>query len=241
MERSLLILLSSFFLLTASAQSDDKKAETIASDVLEASGGRQQWEEQRYFHWNFFGARELWWDKKEHRVRIEIPKKELILIADLNEMSGKAWKKGEAVTDSSELKSLMQNARQIWINDSYWLFMPFKMLDDGVQLEHLETDTLDRGPAHKIRMTFDEVGVTPRNKYHVWVDKEQKLVRKWAYFSDREQEKPDMVTPWKEYRSYNGLLLSGDRGERSITDIRVPARFPEGTFDERAIPSKEKE
>jgi hypothetical protein len=226
-----------FFLITPSllAQKERDEAERIARDVIEACGGTERWENTRYFHWNFFGSRQLWWDKEKGRVRIEVPKKELIMIADLDEEKGKAWRGGKPVKDSSERMELVRQARRIWANDSYWLFMPFKMLDPGVELEHLGVDSLSSGPAHKLRMTFDSVGFTPSNKYHVWVDQDEKLVRKWAYFATREKEEADLSTPWRSYREYNCLLLSGDRGKRSITDIRVPESFPEGTFEKMKV------
>ncbi len=219
------------------AQSDTgfARAEGIAHKVMEASGGEERWENTRYLHWDFFGIRELWWDKQEHRVRIEWPEKELIIIADLKDGKGKAWQGDEAVQDSTRKVRLMSMAEKIWANDSYWLFMPFKMLDPGVRLKYLGEDSLSTGPAHRLKMTFEEVGFTPQNKYHVWVDQKDHLVRKWAYFKKRDKKKPDMTTPWKDYTSYNGLRLSSDRGDRTIRDISVPDRFPEGTFSDRKL------
>lgn len=216
------------------AQDADNKAERIAQKVLKASGGEERWKKSRYFHWNFFGSRDLWWDKQKHRVRIEWPDKQLTIIADLNAMRGKAWKDGKRVTDSSKEAELFRTARKIWTNDSYWLFMPFKMLDPGVDLSYLRMDELDSGPAHKIRMTFEDVGFTPENKYHVWVDSETNLVRKWAYFPKKDQKEPSMVTPWSGYSKYNELRLASDRGDHKIRDISVPQEVPEGTFSKLA-------
>ncbi|MFB6258597.1 MAG: hypothetical protein ABEH38_07875 [Flavobacteriales bacterium] len=233
--RSFLLFLLLFFWSTFTpvlrAQDDKAKAERIAQKVLKASGGKKEWKNTRYFHWNFFGVRDLWWDKKDHRVRIEWPEKELTLVADLDAMKGKIWKDSVQVTDSAKKAKLLETARRIWINDSYWLFMPFKMSDPGVHLKYLGSDTLDGNPMHKVRMTFEEVGVTPQNKYHVWVDRKDHLVRKWAYFRKRDDQEPSMVTPWKGYSTYNGLKLSSDRGEKKIQDISVPRTFPKGTFN----------
>lgn len=49
----------------------DKKAIEIADEVMEAMGGRENWDKTRYFTWNFFGARTLWWDKVSGDVRVE--------------------------------------------------------------------------------------------------------------------------------------------------------------------------
>ena len=41
----------------------DAKAIAIADEVVTASGGRQNWENTRLIKWNFFGSRNLAWDK----------------------------------------------------------------------------------------------------------------------------------------------------------------------------------
>ncbi len=232
-----LLFLCALSPVQSSGQSDSAKgkAERIAKKVMEASGGEKRWEEVHYLHWNFFGTRDLWWDKQEHRVRIEWPDKKLTLIADLEEDTGEAWKGEEPVKDSSKQERLISTAEKIWANDSYWLFMPFKMLDPGVNLEYLGTDSLASGPAHLLKMTFEEVGFTPRNKYHIWVDKEEHLVRRWAYFKDRDEKAPSLVTPWDGYASYNGLRLSSDRGDRKIKDIAVAEDLPKGTFSKKKL------
>ncbi len=168
-------------------------------------------------------------------MRIEWPQKGLTIIADLEEDTVKAWEGKKALRDSAKRAQLLGMAEKIWANDSYWLFMPFKMLDPGVKLRYMGLDTLSSGPAHRLKMTFEEVGFTPENKYHVWVDQKEHLVRKWAYFPKREQKEPKMVTPWKGYRTYNGLELSSDRGERKIRDISVPDSLAREIFSEREL------
>lgn len=228
-------LLTIFLPILGQSQKIDstQKAEAIAEKVLVACGGEDRWEKSCYFHWNFFGKRSLWWDKQEHRVRIGIPEKELIITADLDSMTGKAWIGGKAVNSKDSLELLVQQAHRIWINDSYWLFMPFKMLDPGVKLKWLGSETRDFfGESHKIEMSFDGVGITPQNKYHVWVDEKEHLVRHWAYFPDRSSQKPVMKMSWSGYEEYNELKLASERGDRKIKDISVPDSFPKGTFNE---------
>ncbi|MFK7807251.1 MAG: hypothetical protein AB8F74_05545, partial [Saprospiraceae bacterium] len=73
-------------------QNSDKKAIAIADEVMAAMGGRQAWEDTRYLHWNFFGARTLDWDKKLGRVRIESKKDNFKAIVYLNEDKGQIIK-----------------------------------------------------------------------------------------------------------------------------------------------------
>jgi hypothetical protein len=110
-----------------------------------------------------------------------------------------------------------------WINDSYWLTMPFKLKDSGVTLKYVNEDTLQGGvKADVLQLTFEEVGKTPDNKYLVYVDKEDRLVKQWAYFSMAENEEPNFIAPWDNYQRHGEILLSGSRlGERKVGNIRV--------------------
>lgn len=203
-------------------EGSDSTAIVIADQVMEAMGGRQAWDETNIISWSFFGRRDLLWDKQNDRVRIEIPSAELVLISDLATNTGKAYGSGEEITDPDSLASLMEDARGIWINDSYWLVMPFKLKDSGVTLRHLRTDSLETGMADVLELTFSEVGVTPDNKYEVWVDQETHLVCQWAYFGKYDDPEPVITTPWDDYQTYGNILLGGGRGvsERDGEEVR---------------------
>ena len=53
-------------------EGSDAEAMIIADEVMAAMGGRKAWDETRHIAWNFFGARELVWDKWTGDVRIDI-------------------------------------------------------------------------------------------------------------------------------------------------------------------------
>jgi hypothetical protein len=65
--------------------------------------------------------------------------------------------------------------KALWINDSYWLVMPwnYKTLSES----YLCQNQLPNGTtADILQLTFNAVGVTPENKYWLYVDKEDHLV-----------------------------------------------------------------
>ena len=128
----------------------------------------------------------------------------------------------------SALKNLLSNANSMWINDAYWLVMPFKLKDSGVTLQYVGKDTLLTGDAaDRLALTFQNVGDTPDNKYHVWVD-ENNLIQQWAFFRSATDSLPQFITPWTSYHQYGAILLSGDRGKYQLTDIAVhPNNRPE--------------
>lgn len=213
-------------------EGSDPIAILLADQVMNSMGGRETWDATNVVYWNFFGARTLLWDKGNSRVRIHIPSTKTTIALDMDDMSGTVWKEGEQVENTDTLKKYLQKGKEIWINDSYWLFMPFKLKDSGVTLKYAREDTTMAGEkADVLRLTFDNVGVTPDNAYDVWVDIDDKLVKQWAWYKEASQEEPNFVLPWTDYKEYDGLLLSGERGERDITEIKVLDKVPEGAFN----------
>lgn len=146
----------------------------------------------------------------------------------MDDLSGKVWKDGVELTNADSLKKYLGRAKSIWINDSYWLVMPFKLKDSGVTLKHLGADTTQTGEmADIVELTFEGVGDTPQNKYHVYISQSEKLVKQWAFFREADQAEPGFITPWEGYERYGQILLSGDRGRGQLTDIQVMDTVPE--------------
>src|SRR5687768_15463746 len=65
----------------------DPAAVELADSVMVAMGGRQAWDNTRFISWNFFGNRNLIWDKKDERVRIESINDSITYIVNLNAMT----------------------------------------------------------------------------------------------------------------------------------------------------------
>lgn len=212
-------------------QGSDPEAIALADEVMKAMGGRAAWDATRFIEWNFFGARKLTWDKWNHLVRIEIPRDSTILLCNYETLVGKAQVKGEAITQPDSLAKLMEQARSIWINDSYWLVMPFKLKDSGVTLSYIGEDSTQAGAAADVvQLVFTEVGNTPQNKYEVWINKTDKLVSQWAYYPTATTEEPRFITPWGDYQQHGKVLIGGDRGDRDMMDIQVYDSLAEAVF-----------
>jgi hypothetical protein len=211
----------------------DEKASKLVSAMWTAMGGEEQWDNLQYVSWTFFGARHLVWDKIGGRVRIDSPRDTSIYLLNLNSLEGKVIKGGEEVTDPEELKKLLNRAEGIWINDAYWLFMPFKLQDPGVTVNYMREDTMLGGqPASVLALTFEEVGNTPENKYEVYIDKADNLIKQWAYFKEADQETPPKIWPWDNYQSYNGLMLSSDRSDKSgPSNVRIYDTLEDKVFN----------
>ncbi len=208
----------------------DAEAIKIADLVMDAMGGRSAWDNTRYLAWDFFGARKLIWDKEEHQVRIDFPDSS-VSVVNVKDLSGRVWKQGEEITNLDSLSKYLNRAKNIWINDSYWLVMPFKLKDSGVTLKYITIDETESGDvSYVLEMTFAGVGVTPQNKYLVYVDTASNLVNQWAYYRDFEQDTANFVLPWGNYKNFGKILLSDERGERDLSDVFVFEDLPEEVF-----------
>lgn len=220
------------------AGGSDARAIEIADATMRAMGGRAAWDATRFVSWNFFGSRFHVWDRARGLDRVEWTDREgarHVVVVDVDEGTGRAWIDGQPVTDPERLSDLTEGARRAWINDSYWLFMPYKLKDTGVTLTYAGEMPMEDGrPADALELTFDGVGVTPENKYRVYVARDSGLVEQWDFYVRAEDEEPRFSTPWHGWTEHGGILLSGDRGERDVESIAVHATLPETVFTDPA-------
>jgi len=201
----------------------DPKAIAIADEVMKAMGGRKNWDKIRFIKWNFFGSRIHTWDKWTGDIRIDYTKEDLKVIMNIHSMKGTAMIE-DTLVDANHPRNgpIMQKAKAHWINDSYWLVMPFKLKDSGVTLKYMgESQTQAGSLADVVSLTFEEVGVTPDNKYLVYVDKKSRLVTQWDFYTKASDQEPRFQIPWEGYSKYGNILLSGGRGKYALTDIVV--------------------
>ena len=216
----------------------DREAVAIADDVMEAMGGRRAWDQTRHFGWNFFGRRHLVWDKQTGDVRIDSPRDSMIYLINVHTLKGKVMRAGEEMTHSDSLQLYIERGKNMWINDSYWLVMPFKLKDSGVTLGYVREENLPSGnPADVLQLTFEQVGVTPDNKYEVWVDKSDHLIKQWAFYPKANQKEPRSVWPWDNYGTYGKILLSADRSDKKgPSDVKVFDTLPGEVYQDWKVP-----
>lgn len=209
----------------------DPAAIVLADSIMKAMGGRKNWDDTRYISWTFFGRRNLIWDKHQGRVRIDIPRDTSTFLVNVNTLEGRVRLKGQELTEADTLKKLLTRAKSMWINDSYWLVMPFKLKDSGVTLKSLGTDTLQGGEYSILQLTFANVGDTPQNKYKLYVDPKENLIRYWSYYSDAQRDTANFTRPWDNYQPYGNILLSGDRSDKGgPSNVKVYDTLPDSLF-----------
>ena len=212
----------------------DPAAVELADSIMIAMGGRVNWDKTRFISWNFFGNRDLVWDKMEGRVRIESHKDSITYLVNLNTLEGRVSVRGSEITPGDSLRKMLNKARSIWINDSYWLVMPFKLKDSGVTIKYLGEDTLVAGgKCNVLELTFKDVGDTPQNKYRIYVDLSDNLVKQWAYYTQATQDSSNFTRPWDNYKKYGNILLSADRSDSGgPRNVKVDDTVPDEVFTE---------
>ncbi|AKD02642.1 DUF6503 domain-containing protein [Pontibacter korlensis] len=229
----LLLCLSMFSPAVTAAQPSDARANSIAQQVLKNIGGEEGWNKTRYLAWTFNDQYQVW-DKHQNRFRWE--KDSLIVIIDTNTKEGKVYVEGQELQDPQEKQKLLERVYTLWINNSYWLVMPFKLQDSGVTLKHLgEEKTMDGAPADVLEMTFEKVGLTPQNKYKLWVDQQKGLITQWAFFRNVEDAEPTFTRRWSNYKDYGKIKLASDRSnpqsDFELFHIAAPTKVPDKVFN----------
>lgn len=210
----------------------DSTAIAIADDVMEAMGGREAWDNTRYLHWNFFGSRKLLWDRKTGKVRIKSIRNKYEVLLDSETMTGTIEMDSGRKVPSDSVSFYLNKAKEILVNDSYWLIMPFKLKDSGVALKYVSKGVDSLSQYDMLSLTFESVGYTPDNKYHVYVHEDSKRIERWDFYTNASDSTYRFTTSWENYKNHNGVLLSGDRGgDYQLSEIAVPYSIPAGFME----------
>ena len=125
-----------------------------------------------------------------------------------------------AYVRSEPLDSVGRAADAEFVNDTYWLLMPFYLVwsEDGYERAVTYRDTMPLSGALGTKVTVQyraEGGYTPGDAYDLYVDDGYRL-REWVYRRGG-QPAPSMVMDWGGYEDLGGLVLPTDhRGEGPV-------------------------
>ena len=218
-------------------ESRDPKAVALAEKTIQAMGGLDAWKQTAAIRFNFqvepegkpARAIKHLWDRRNNRAHVEdlsTAGKTMVAWIDLGKKEGHAWVNNQKV-EGEELKKALEWAYSRWINDTYWLIMPLKTLDPGVNLKHEgEKD------GHEIlHLSFEKVGETPGDQYRAHINQQSGLMERWQY-TLQDGTKGDWN--WVEWQNFGKLKLSK---LKSKSDGKANIRFEPLTILEAADPS----
>lgn len=217
----------------------DPRAIEIAQATVAKMGGWDNWDHTRYISYNFFGGRRHYWDRYTGDIRIEgdfgreEPKVHRVFLMNVNTGKGRVWADGQEVTDPEKLAELLKQGKSIWINDSYWVAMPYKLLDPGVTLKYEGERAMEDGrQADVLGLTFSGVGDTPDNRYDVFVARDSGLVEQWSYYDKAGETEPRFTLPWKGWEKFGNIMLATGRGRDADWNIAVHDSLPPSVFSD---------
>ena len=232
----------------------DAKAAAIADAVMKAGGGDAGGAATKYLRFTFAvekegairSSRTHYWDRVSNRHHLEWTSKDgksLVCVQYLDTREGVCTAGDQPLFDS-EAKPYLETAYDMWINDTYWLLMPYKMKDPGV---HLKYDGEEKDGAKvydKVLLSFDNVGLTPKDRYWAYVDRQTHRMDKWAFVLQNEKGEAGTEAPslwkWTGWSKFGGMMLSTEKssadGKTKILfkDVAAFDKLPEEIFTKTA-------
>ena len=199
----------------------DDRADQVARELVQALGGPAAWEKARQFRFDFVVEREgkravefrHLWDRYTGDYRVHGADKSgapYVVYFNVNTREGTTFLNGRPV-EGEEKRKLLEAAYGRFINDSYWLLAPWKVLDPGVVRTYEgEKTTAEGALCDVIRLSFEGVGLTPKDVYRLWVTRDGRRMVQWEYLLGGAKEEPT-VAFWKDWRKFSGISLALDR------------------------------
>src|SRR5437868_8107998 len=122
--------ISTILLATSACFAADPKAVEIATAMQQAMGGMDAWNAARFVRFDFkvtIGGekkadRSHLWDKQTGRYRLE--QKDTVVLMNMADRQGSAYAAGKRL-DGPEAAKALEGAYKTYINDFYWLAMPW--------------------------------------------------------------------------------------------------------------------
>lgn len=180
----------------------ETKADSLAMSLFNTYGGPEAWASVRYLRFNFGREtdstktvfRRHMWDRYSGEYRVEWDEEEVsvVVLFNVNTKDGRAFLDGEPVA-ADALDGYVQRAYRGYINDTYWLMAPTKLLDPGVtraMAPDSSTTLLD-----VVTTTYDNVGLTPGDQFWFWINRESGMLDTWGYVLQGQEDRP--ITKWK--------------------------------------------
>jgi len=235
--------------LAASPPAADIDAESagIVRAMTDAMGGQQTWDRLPCFRFDFVVVRDgkdvarfrHWWDKRSGRCRVEGPDdqgKQVTAIFTLADKKGTAFVEGLGESDSARVAAIIQNGYERWVNDTYWIMMPFKLRDPGVRIRYARNERTLETVYDVLELSFAPgTGLTSDDRYWLFVNRRTHLIDRWEFVLTG-QKPPPSGASWEAWTSLGPVTLSLQRRFQGkpvmlrFENVAAPLSFEESVF-----------
>lgn len=175
----------------ATAPANDAKALEITHAMMQAMGGQDAWNRAPFVRYDFkvtIGGKTVvdrahLWNKQTGDYRLEDKTKSgqpRVTLFNIASQRGSAYVNGQKLEGKAAAEAV-KDGYATFINDMYWLSMPWKWLDPGVHLKYLGEKSLGAKKFDVVELSFDHVGLTPGDHYRAYVSPESHLMEHWEY------------------------------------------------------------
>lgn len=221
-------------------------ADSVALSAYDAMGGAAAFAALPVLRYNFGfdrgGERTIrnkhLWNKHTGDYRMEYTDGQdssFVVLFNVNTREGTVYLNGEALAEA-EQDARLESAYRSFINDSYWLVAPMKMMDPGVN-RSIDTDS-SNASTEVVHLSFEGVGLTPGDQYWMYVDRATGQLERWAFVLQGNPDAPARAFDWTDYKSFEtpaGTLTFSERKQSVgqpfalLTDgVAVYSEAPEG-------------
>ncbi|AUP78391.1 hypothetical protein [Flavivirga eckloniae] len=116
------------------------------------------------------------------------------------------------IYNRAKIDSTLTQTDSRFINDKYWLLVPFQLIwDKGLTISEptKEAAPISKTELNKITLTYsDEGGYTPGDAYDIYYGNDF-LIKEWIFRRGNVTE-PSMITTFENYKDFNGIKIALD-------------------------------
>ncbi|WP_296380762.1 hypothetical protein [Winogradskyella sp.] len=129
----------------------------------------------------------------------------------------------------TKIDSIHIGADRGFINDKYWLLVPFQLVWDtsaSISEPKKSESPISRRQLDMITITYtNEGGYTPGDAYDIFYDDDY-LIKEWVFRKGNSKE-PSLTTTFENYKDYNGIKIATDHKQEggnwnlNFTDVSI--------------------
>ena len=112
----------------------------------------------------------------------------------------------------NQIDSTHVKADQAFINDKYWLLVPFQLVWDNsatISEPAITNAPISKTQLNMLTITYpNDGGYTPGDAYDIYYDNDF-IIREWVFRKGNSKE-PSLTTTFENYKDYNGIKIATD-------------------------------